>query len=52
MYNSLDIFRRDFLGSIPGIWQDEIPIYGTVQFKLQARVFQARMHFVARHEYF
>ena len=29
-----------------------ILIYGTAQFKLQARVFLARVHFAARHEYF
>ena len=26
MYNSLDIFHKSFLGSIPGIWQNEVPI--------------------------
>ena len=26
MYNSLDIFRKSFLGCIPGIWQNEVPI--------------------------
>ena len=26
VYNSLDIFRRSFLGCIPGIWQNEAPI--------------------------
>ena len=25
VYNSLDIFRRSFLGSITGIWQKEVP---------------------------
>ena len=26
VYNSLDIFHRSFLGCIPGIWQNEVPI--------------------------
>ena len=26
VYNSLDIFRRSFLGCIPGIWRNEVPI--------------------------
>ena len=27
VYNSLDIFRRSFLGSMTKIWQNEVPIY-------------------------
>ena len=26
VYNSLDIFRRGFLGCIPGIWRNKVPI--------------------------
>ena len=34
------------------LWPRNEYSYGTAQFKLQARVFLARVHFAARHEYF